>query len=183
MELSFRKANPDEYPCVRAFYDDLIDGVQGMRYHPKWKKGIYPEDAFLASSVGNGELYLAEENGRVVGAMVLNHSAADGYEKAKWKIAAGADEIYVIHILGVSPAYMRQGIGKRLVAEAVHLAEENGMKALRLDVLVGNLPAEKLYKSMGFMFIDRVTLFYEDTGRCDFDLYEYDVIGGEGNGR
>ena len=78
---------------------------------------------------------------------------------------------------------MRQGIGKRLVAEAVHLAEENGMKALRLDVLVGNLPAEKLYKSMGFMFIDRVTLFYEDTGRCDFDLYEYDVIGGEGNGR
>ena len=49
------------------------------------------------------------------------------------------------------------------------------MKAVRLDVLKGNVPAERLYKGMGFHYVSTVKLFYEDTGRVDFELYEYEV--------
>ena len=49
------------------------------------------------------------------------------------------------------------------------------MKAVRLDVLKGNVPAERLYKDMGFRYVDTLQLFYEDTGRVDFDLYELDI--------
>lgn len=46
------------------------------------------------------------------------------------------------------------------------------IKAIRLDVLGGNIPASKLYESMGFKYIETLKLFYEDTGLTDFLLYE-----------
>ena len=49
------------------------------------------------------------------------------------------------------------------------------MKAIRLDVLKGNAPAERLYTSLGFVYVDTLKLFYEDTGRVDFELYELGI--------
>ncbi len=47
------------------------------------------------------------------------------------------------------------------------------MKAIRLDVLKGNLPAEKLYSGLGFRYLHTLNMFYEDTGWTDYELYEY----------
>ena len=44
-----------------------------------------------------------------------------------------------------------------------------------LDVLEGNLPAKKLYESVGFQYIERMELFYEDTGLAGFWLYELEL--------
>lgn len=146
--------------------------MQNLTYHPKWQKGIYPEDSALINAIDNGQMHLTETYGEIIGAMIINHSTTDGYEKAHWKIDAAPDEVTVIHTLGVMPDYIRQGVAKYMVCEAIKIAKHNGQKAIRLDVLEGNLPAEKLYKSTGFYFIERVKLFYEDTGLCNFDLYE-----------
>ena len=58
---------------------------------------------------------------------------------------------------------------------AIDLAKTSGMKAIRLDVLKGNVPAERLYESSGFRYVDTLQLYYEDTGRVDFELYEFEV--------
>ena len=50
------------------------------------------------------------------------------------------------------------------------------MKAIKLDVLKGNVPAERLYESMGFRYVDTVRLFYEDTGLAEFRLYELELV-------
>lgn len=34
-------------------------------------------------------------------------------------------------------------------------------------------PAEKLYTGIGFEYLQTVTLFYEDTGWTEYELYEY----------
>ena len=44
---------------------------------------------------------------------------------------------------------------------------------MRLDVLKGNLPAEKLYPGLGFEYIETRPMFYEDVGVMEFELYEY----------
>ncbi|HJC20253.1 MAG TPA: hypothetical protein H9707_00620 [Candidatus Butyricicoccus avicola] len=44
---------------------------------------------------------------------------------------------------------------------------------MRLDVLAGNIPAERLYVGQGFRYVDTVEMFYADTGRTAFRLYEY----------
>jgi len=42
-------------------------------------------------------------------------------------------------------------------------------------VLKGNVPAERLYESSGFQYVDTLQLYYEDTGRVDFELYEFTI--------
>ena len=173
MQLYMRAARGDEFDRVRAFYYDLIVKMQGSPYHPKWQIGIYPEDSYLQRAVEAGQMYLACCEDQIVGAMILNQSANAGYEGVCWPVEAKDSEVMLIHTLGVLPEAGKQGVGGAMVQEAIRLAREAGMKALRLDVLVGNLPAEKLYRKAGFSFVQRVELFYEDTGWCSFDLYEY----------
>ena len=62
---------------------------------------------------------------------------------------------------------------KSMMREAIALAEQTGQKAIRLDVLRGNVPAENLYKGIGFQYVGTVPMFYEDTGWTDYLLYEY----------
>ncbi len=67
------------------------------------------------------------------------------------------------------------GFGRQMVQFAIKLARETGKKAVRLDVLSGNLPAQHLYEGLGFHYVDSMKLYYEDTGRMDFDFYEYSL--------
>jgi ribosomal protein S18 acetylase RimI-like enzyme len=41
------------------------------------------------------------------------------------------------------------GLAREMVQYAIDLAKRNGKRAIRLDVLRGNLPAEKMYTSLG----------------------------------
>lgn len=173
MNTIIRKAEKDEYTKVRDFYYDLIDSVRSSEYHPKWEKNVYPDDDTLKMHTENGNMYIVLYNEEIIGAMVLNHEASEGYEKAGWSVEADKNEVTVIHLLAVLPAFSRRGIAVGMVEEAKNIARLNSQKALRLDVLVGNLPAEKLYKKCGFSFVGRTELFYEVTGLCKFDLYEY----------
>ena len=62
-----------------------------------------------------------------------------------------------------------------MVQYAIDYAREHQQKAIRLDVLKGNLRAEKLYSGMGFRLLHTLPMVYEDTGWTDFQLYEYRV--------
>ncbi len=171
--LVIRAAHADEFEKVRGFYHELIDMMEGSEFHPRWEKFVYPSDGFIRSSIERGELYVGLLIGEIVGAMSVNGEGTEGYEGAPWGVNAARGEFSVIHALGVLPSHHGRGFARGLVAAAKDVARGLGHKALRLDVLDGNLPAVKLYESEGFRFVSRVKLFYEDTGLTDFLLYEY----------
>lgn len=60
-----------------------------------------------------------------------------------------ADEIYVDGI-AVSPGARSQGVGTRLLDEAVAIAREQGKRFVRLDVVDTNPRAQALYARLGF---------------------------------
>ena len=171
--MEIYQATPEEYQKIRAFYHSLIDALEGLEYHPMWQKDIYPAPEDLQKAIGEGWLYYGIEKGRIAAAMVLNRNCNPEYSKADWQIDAGPEEILVIHMLGVHRDFTGSGFGKELVRYALGFAEKTGAKAVRLDVLKGNIPAEKLYEGIGFKHITTIPLFYEDTGWTDFKLYEY----------
>ena len=148
-------------------------GKTSRRFLPGWKKEIYPADSELRAALDEGCLYTGRLNGGIVAAMIVNSAGNDGYRHVEWPTPAEDDETAIIHTLGVMPTYGRQGLGKELVRYAMALARKEGKKVMRLDVLGGNLPAERLYTGMGFRYVQTVSMFYEDTGWADFLLYEY----------
>jgi len=170
--MMIRKAGKKEYEKVINFYYQLIDDMQGMEYHPKWQKGVYPDPKEVELAIQNDEMYIYEQDGIVISAMRVNHAATEGYEKVKWKVDASENEVYIIHMLGVALYHQGCGVAKQMVKFVIEKAREEGQKAIRLDVLCGNIPANRLYEAMGFEFIEKITLFYEDTGITDFELYE-----------
>lgn len=160
------------YQDIRAFYHSLIDAMQSADYHIGWEKDIYPAPEFLQDSIQREELFIGVENKKIVAAMVLNHQCNDGYEKYQWPTKAERDEVMVLHALGVHPACAGKGLAKQMVTFAIEKARKNHQKALRLDVLKGNVPAEKLYSGMGFKYLHTLPMYYEDTGWTDYELYE-----------
>lgn len=173
--LKIRLANNDDYSNVRDFYYSLIDAMKDAEYKPGWERDIYPTQDFLIKSIKNNELYIGKIDGCIVTCMVLNHEYNDGYNDIQWSIQAKDLEIFVIHALGVDPAFSGNGIAKQMVQRVMEMAQKNNIKTIRLDVLGGNIPAEKAYTKMGFTYLDTIQMFYEDTGWTDYKLFEYIV--------
>ncbi|PAV39722.1 hypothetical protein CJ260_02275 [Megasphaera sp. ASD88] len=71
------------------------------------------------------------------------------------------------------PSFAGRGIAKVMTQYAIRLGRETGMKTIRLDVLKGNVPAERAYRKVGFAYCRTARMFYEDTGWTEFDLFEY----------
>lgn len=173
--LKIRTAVGGDYNSVRDFYYSLIDAMKDAPYQPGWEKDVYPTQAFLIRSIENGELYIGEMDGQIASCMVVNHEYNDGYRDIHWSVEAEDHELLVIHALGVHPMFSGRGIAKQMVQQVIDTARETHMKAIRLDVLEGNLPAEKAYCKLGFVYRDTLQMFYEDTGRTNFRLFEYIV--------
>lgn len=88
-------------------------------------------------------LLAKDESGAVIGVLTLSQSFA---------VYAGG-EYGVIDEMFVRPAYRRQGIGRRLVDEAVAIAQQRGW--FRLDVTGpedGGRRASRFYEKLGFEF-------------------------------
>ena len=173
LNIDISRANKNSYGEVRCFYHSLIDSLNPAQRYVGWKKDIYPSLAFLRSAIDDGDLYVCRDEGRIAGAMVLNHACNESYKNCRWQIAADDSEILVIHALGVHPEFQGKGCAKAMVQKAIAIAGEAGIKAIRLDVLAGNIPAENLYQGIGFQYLTSVQMYYEDTGWAAFKLYEY----------
>ena len=170
--MKIRLALKDEYPVIRAFYHSLIDAMQSSEHYIGWEKDVYPDPEFLQESIKRDELYVGLEDDTIIAAMVLNHLCNDGYREYQWPTLADDSEVTIIHALAVHPRCSGKGLARQLVLYAIEIAKNNRQKVIRLDVLKGNIPAEKLYTRMGFQYLHTLPMYYEDTGWTDFELYE-----------
>jgi ribosomal-protein-alanine N-acetyltransferase len=78
-----------------------------------------------------------------------------------------ADEAELL-LIAVAPQAQRGGLGRRLVADFVALAEQRGARRLHLEVRDGN-PAIALYRATGFVVAGRRQAYYHGPGgeSCD----------------
>ncbi len=171
--MTIQKAAPADTPAVIAFYDSVIDAMHGAEYKPGWQKDVYPTRADLTDYVNVGTVYMGVLDGAIAACMVVNSAHNPGYENIAWQVAATPEQLRIIHLLAVHPNHAGKGYGKQMVNHALTLARRAGCRAVRLDVLKGNAPANRLYESTGFSYKGTVQLYYEDTGWTDFLMYEH----------
>lgn len=173
--MDIRKAEASEFEMARSFYHSLIDEMEEKGNVITWVKDVYPAPEFLKAAADAGELYFGVDGGEIAAAMVLNSEGNEAYADAAWPTKAKAFEAMVIHALGVHPRFGGRGLGAKMVQAAIDIAKEEGMKAIRLDVLKGNEPARRIYVKCGFEPVGWVRMYYENTGTADFELFEHAI--------
>ena len=171
--IQLEKATPEALEAVIAFYDDVIENTPDIALTSRWRKGAHPTIEGLKTSIQEGDLYVCRENSFIIGAMVLPMHQGEDYHPVTWKEEFPDDQVASVHLLGVRPDRQGTGIASALVREAIALARANGMKAVRLDTLASNLPAQHLYESLGFSFRGKLRMYAENTGWFDFFFYEF----------
>lgn len=117
-------------------------------------------------------MHLIWDECNLIGAVALAKSQPEDYRKVRWTVDARDDEVAVAHLLAIRPQYQGQGYATAVLQELVKLAKKLGKKALRLDAIGTNKPAQRLYDKFGFTNCGTEQLYYESTGLTKFVFYE-----------
>jgi len=172
--MKLQQATIDDFRAILAFYDYVTDRTPGIAAYAQWQKGKHPTAESIKAYIEKGSMYLYEEDG-IVGAVALTMYQDVSYHTVEWSIEVPDNEVAVIHILAVSPDKQGAGIGAKMVLEAIRLAQEKGMKAVRLDATASNTPVHRLYERLGFVCKGKQNLHAENTGWLDFCFFEYNI--------
>ena len=170
--MEIRLAQMDEFDRVVTLYNDVIDALADAEYTPMWQRGVYPTEDSLCRAIEKQELYVGMVGTGMVAAMVVNQQFNEGYRNVQWCVDASEADVRIIHVLCVHPKVKRRGLAKNMVQWVLDQAKKQEIKAVRLDVLKGNVPAERLYPMLGFKYITTERTYYDDMDWMDFMLYE-----------
>jgi ribosomal protein S18 acetylase RimI-like enzyme len=165
-------ATQNDFDSIIAFYDDVTERTLEMATYARWSKGKHPTVEGIRAYIDEGSMYLYRDNDAIVGAMAVTMYQGEDYHAIDWTKQVADDKVAVIHILAVSPDSQGKGIGSKMIREAIRLAQNNGIQAIRLDALASNTPAHKIYKCLGFEYRGKQHLYAENTGWTDFYFFE-----------
>lgn len=175
--MTYRIAAPQDHSRIAAFYRDVIERTPRFAETVRWKFGQHPSPATLERYIADGEMYLWEQDGRLLSVMALTSQDED-YRAVPWQSGFSGDEVVVAHIFAVSPDYHGSGTAQAVMRDALALAKSCGKKALRLDTLSTNIRAQRFYTAMGFRYCGKQRGFpphlMPDGG--EFFYYEYPLL-------
>ena len=169
--MIIRKCTEEDIPAVGRFYDDVVKYLCEHINYPNWVYQIYPSEGSAEEMIREGSQFICMEGDRIIGAFVLNEDPGGAYEDAPWGKDLPKGAYMVCHTLASAPDMQGNGIGKSMVRFCVDHAKDQGYRALRLDVVPGNIPARRLYKACGFRYVGDIDL-RRDIGIPLFSMYE-----------
>ncbi len=172
MSITFRKAAASDIDAVTAIYDAIHTEEEAGRATTGWKRGIYPARATAEAALTRGDLFVAEADGRVTAAAILNQIQVDVYAGAPWEFEAPDEEIFVMHTLVVDPAAGGHGLGRAFEAFYEQEAARQGCRYLRIDTNVRNTRARRLYHSLGYKEISVAPCTFNGLNDIDLVLLE-----------
>lgn len=168
-----RPATTHDLAAIWQLYAAVCDAQRTSTYSAEWHMGVYPSEADFAAALSEGTLFVGMLDGRVVSSMLLERHDDEAYAPVTWERDVPADEVGVLHLLAVDPSLQRQGIARRMLDEAVRIAQRWGKRAIHLDVMPHNLAASWLYESFGFRCAGTCHVPYDDIGGTKMRVYEY----------
>ena len=172
MNITVRKACSDDLDIVASLYDDLNDHLATHENYPRWKKGVYPIRKHAEEALASNTLYVAVIDKHIAGTVIYSLEQEKAYETVQWQIPYNMPVITICK-LAVHPQFFGCGVGKALLDYADVIGQQQGVKAIRLDTFIDNLPAACLYEKCGFQDMGLVDLGLEEIyGLKWYKVYE-----------
>lgn len=151
--MEIRKCREADVAATGAFYDDVVFWLDQHINYPKWMYKIYPSESWAREMTEAGEQYICMDGQKIIGAFVLNTDPQGNYRKGHWSRDLPDGAYMVLHALAISPELQGRGLGAEVVRFCTEKAKADSYKAIRLDIVPGNLPAKKLYEKTGFRYV------------------------------
>ena len=158
--MLIRKATADDIDAVAEIYDEIHEEIEKGSLVTGWEKGVYPVKSTAQNAFEKGWLFVAEDDGKIVSAAIINQYQGPIYEEATWEYEASEDEVMVLHTLVVSPSCIKKGVGTKMVAFYEEYAKQNNCPELRMDTNAKNVVARKLYKKLGYKEVSIVPCIF-----------------------
>lgn len=170
--LQIRQATIQDAPSIAPLIYEAIGDIANQLTNQTTVDGAIAGIQTLIEQTNNRHTYLntyvAEENGKLLGVVVLYDGATgnrlDAEHARAYKIdidAEAHDDEYYIDTICVHPDARGQGIGTRLLAFAEDTGRTKGYKKLSLNVELKKIKAKKLYERIGFVVTEPWTIIGE----------------------
>ncbi len=115
--------------------------IEKKSFNSHWNKQTF----FDELSAENGYYLAVKDKGRMMGYSGFRHVLDEAH----------------ITTLAVHHKFRKKGIGTKLIEQLMKDAKAQGIKKLYLEVRQSNMPAQKIYKKLGFKVIDRRREYYQ----------------------
>lgn len=150
----FASANDLRFRPVTTADIDEIMVIERTSYRFPWSMGFFLQELQVACA----RSILAESDGRIIGYVLY------------WLLPGVID----IHNIAVHVDFRRRGVGRVLLKKVIAEAKRQSIARVTLEVRKSNLPAQKLYESIGFGSTGIRKGYYSDDGEdalaMTFDL-------------
>lgn len=169
--MHLRQAEPSEAAPLWALYQRCIAALRarGIR---QWDEK-YPTRVTLEEAVTRRDLFVLEEDGAVVGAVVLNELAAPEYGAITWTTSEPA---LIVHGLVLEPALQGRGLGRAALQVCEEHALRGGHASVRLDAYPGNATAMSLYRRCGYRECGEVRFEIKPPGCDRYAVFEKPLL-------
>jgi GNAT superfamily N-acetyltransferase len=147
--LAVTEAKAGEVGIVLEILNEAADWLR-LKGINQWQSRYFTR-AFLLEGIGNGEVYLARLDNRIVGTISLQWS------DPLWWGDTPVDAGY-FHRLAVKRDNAAKGLGRALVEWAENRAKAAGKSFLRLNCQFDNPRLRRYYEDMGFAYRGEATL-------------------------
>lgn len=148
--MIIRKAEEKDLQQIEEIYSDIHTEEEQGRVTIGWDRNVYPTRETAQTALQREDLFVAEDNGRLVGTAVINRKQVEVYKEGKWQYPASDNEVMVLHTLVISPKISGKGYGKKFVQFYEEYACKNGCPYLRMDTNERNLRARAMYRKLGY---------------------------------
>ena len=149
-EIMIRKATSEDISDVSLIYNHIHDEEEAGRAVIGWNRSIYPTAETAMKAFLKEELFVLEDNGKIVAAAKINKEQVPEYADASWEYEAQDDEIMVLHTLVVDPFESRKGYARQFIKFYEEYALEHNCKYLRIDTNERNNRARMMYAKLGY---------------------------------
>jgi ribosomal-protein-alanine N-acetyltransferase len=130
-------------PMTIADMDEIM-AIERISYRFPWSQGFFLQELQVACA----RSILAEVEGRIIGYVLF------------WLLPGAID----IHNVAIHEDFRRRGFARLLLGKVLAQARAQSINRVTLEVRRSNLPAQKLYESMGFLTTGVRKGYYSDDG-------------------
>ncbi len=148
--MFIRKATKNDIDSIEKIYENIHSEEEDGLARIGWIRGVYPTRKTAEDALIRNDLFVLEDEGKVVSAGIINTIQVNEYQYASWKHDVEDNEILVFHCLVVDPAYKSKGYGRSFISFYENYAKENGYNELRIDTNAKNEKARALYQRLGY---------------------------------